>query len=83
MFPVKKKLYLFIFRKFIHIFFLFSSVKIGSNEGFLRSGKNPVLTVLSAGHALHVFINGQLSGGQHGFFFLDIAETFFKQMYEY
>lgn len=38
---------------------------IDHNEGFLRSGKDPVLTVLSAGHALHVFINGQLSGEEH------------------
>jgi len=42
--------------------FLVASVVINSNEGFFRNGKNPVLTVLSAGHALHVFINGQLSG---------------------
>jgi hypothetical protein len=39
-----------------------SSVHIDPSEGFLRSGKYPVLGVLSAGHALHVFINGQLSG---------------------
>lgn len=38
------------------------SVKIDPNEDFLRSGKYPVLTVLSAGHALRVFINGQLAG---------------------
>ena len=43
-------------------FFLFYSVKIDSNEGFLRTGDLPTLTVLSAGHAMHVFINGQLSG---------------------
>lgn len=42
------------------------SVKVGKNEGFLRSGKWPTLTVLSAGHALHVFINGQLSGTVYG-----------------
>ncbi|KAK6153598.1 hypothetical protein DH2020_013237 [Rehmannia glutinosa] len=41
-------------------------VKIDSREGFLRGGKWPVLTVLSAGHALHVFINGQLSGTAYG-----------------
>lgn len=39
-------------------------MKIDPREGFLRGGKWPVLTVYSAGHALHVFINGQLSGGQ-------------------
>lgn len=43
------------------------SVKIDADEGFLRNGQSPVLTVLSAGHALHVFINGQLSGRQHLF----------------
>lgn len=43
----------------------FASVVIDPNEGFLRSGKDPVLTVLSAGHALHVFINSQLSGEEH------------------
>jgi len=39
-----------------------SSVNIDANEGFIKSGQSPVLTVMSAGHALHVFINGQLSG---------------------
>ncbi|RZC00781.1 beta-galactosidase 1-like [Glycine soja] len=43
-----------------------TDVVINSNEGFLRNGKNPVLTVLSAGHALHVFINNQLSGTAYG-----------------
>ncbi|PIA43034.1 hypothetical protein AQUCO_02000465v1 [Aquilegia coerulea] len=43
-----------------------TAVKIGSNEAFLRNGNYPVLTVQSAGHALHVFINGQLSGTAYG-----------------
>ncbi|OIW17176.1 hypothetical protein TanjilG_18131 [Lupinus angustifolius] len=43
-----------------------TDVVINSNEGFLRNGKSPVLTVLSAGHALHVFVNGQLSGTAYG-----------------
>ncbi|XP_041000720.1 beta-galactosidase 1-like [Juglans microcarpa x Juglans regia] len=43
-----------------------TEVKIDSNEEFLKTGKYPVLTVLSAGHALHVFINGQLSGTAYG-----------------
>jgi len=38
------------------------SVVINPNEEFLRNGNNPFLTVLSAGHALHVFINNQLAG---------------------
>ncbi|KAB1218433.1 Beta-galactosidase 1 [Morella rubra] len=43
-----------------------TDVVIDANEEFLRSGKYPVLTVLSAGHALHVLINGQLSGTVYG-----------------
>ncbi|KAJ1420300.1 Glycoside hydrolase, family 35 [Sesbania bispinosa] len=43
-----------------------TDVVINPNEGFFRNGKNPVLTVLSAGHALHVFVNGQLSGTAYG-----------------
>jgi len=46
----------------ICLFLLFYSVKVDANEGFLRNGDLPTLTVLSAGHAMHVFINGQLSG---------------------
>ncbi|KAK8524818.1 hypothetical protein V6N12_029673 [Hibiscus sabdariffa] len=37
-----------------------------TQQRFLRNGKSPVLTVLSAGHALHVFVNGQLSGSSYG-----------------
>ncbi|XP_047340733.1 beta-galactosidase-like [Impatiens glandulifera] len=43
-----------------------TDVKIDANEEFLRSGKYPVLQASSAGHALHVFINGQLSGSAYG-----------------
>ncbi|PQQ21373.1 hypothetical protein Pyn_17960 [Prunus yedoensis var. nudiflora] len=43
-----------------------TDVKIDPNEEFLRSGKYPVLTILSAGHALRVFINGQLAGTSYG-----------------
>ncbi|MED6222895.1 hypothetical protein PIB30_068845 [Stylosanthes scabra] len=43
-----------------------TDVVINSNEGFLRIGKDPVLTAMSAGHAMHVFINGQLSGTAYG-----------------
>jgi len=38
------------------------SVEIAQDEQFLSNGKNPTLTVMSAGHALHIFINGQLTG---------------------
>ncbi|KAK6784180.1 hypothetical protein RDI58_017634 [Solanum bulbocastanum] len=43
-----------------------SSVSIASDEGFLKNEKEPLLTVMSAGHVLHVFINGQLSGAVYG-----------------
>ncbi|XP_027168582.1 beta-galactosidase [Coffea eugenioides] len=43
-----------------------TEVRIYHTEGFLKGGKWPVLTVMSAGHALHVFINGQLSGTIYG-----------------
>ncbi|KAL9689475.1 hypothetical protein QQ045_009861 [Rhodiola kirilowii] len=43
-----------------------TDVKIDSDENFLKSGENPVLTVMSAGHALHVFINGQQAGTSYG-----------------
>ncbi|KAK4352881.1 hypothetical protein RND71_028399 [Anisodus tanguticus] len=41
-------------------------VNIGSDEGFLRNGKVPFRTVMSVCHAMHVFINGQLSGNIYG-----------------
>lgn len=47
---------------FFLIFDIHSRVHIKPDEGFLKTGQYPVLTVMSAGHALHVFINGQLSG---------------------
>ncbi|XAR61708.1 Beta-galactosidase [Bertholletia excelsa] len=43
-----------------------TSVDISSSESFLRGGKWPTLTVDSRGHAVHVFINGQLSGSAYG-----------------
>ncbi|KDP40776.1 hypothetical protein JCGZ_24775 [Jatropha curcas] len=43
-----------------------TDVHINPNEGFLKSGKYPVLTVLSAVHALHIFVNGELSGTAYG-----------------
>lgn len=43
-----------------------TDVNIASNEGFLKNGKDPYLTVMSAGHVLHVFINGKLSGTVYG-----------------
>ncbi|KAM7482640.1 hypothetical protein LguiB_007223 [Lonicera macranthoides] len=43
-----------------------TSVDIRPSESFLRGGQNPTLTVHSAGHGLHVFINGKLSGSAFG-----------------
>ncbi|KAJ4959380.1 hypothetical protein NE237_026491 [Protea cynaroides] len=43
-----------------------TEVKIDPHEEFLKNGQYPVLTVMSAGHALHVFINDQLSGTAYG-----------------
>lgn len=43
-----------------------TSVDIGSSESSLRGGEQPTLVVQSTGHALHVFINGQLSGSAFG-----------------
>ncbi|ONM40727.1 Beta-galactosidase 1 [Zea mays] len=41
-------------------------VDIAQDEQFLSNGKNPMLTVMSAGHALHIFVNGQLTGTVYG-----------------
>ncbi|KAL9254475.1 Beta-galactosidase 12-like protein [Drosera capensis] len=43
-----------------------TDVVIDSDEEFLQTGNYPVLTVMSAGHALHVFINGQPEGIVYG-----------------
>ncbi|XP_022769082.1 beta-galactosidase 5-like [Durio zibethinus] len=43
-----------------------TSVDISPSESFLRGAQKPTLNVDSAGHALHVFINGQFSGSAFG-----------------
>ncbi|AQK48887.1 Beta-galactosidase 5 [Zea mays] len=44
-----------------------TSVDISSSENFLQGGGKPLsLSVQSAGHALHVFVNGQLQGSAYG-----------------
>ncbi|XAR67166.1 Beta-galactosidase [Bertholletia excelsa] len=43
-----------------------TDVNIRPNEAFLKNGQSPVLTVMSAGHSVHVFINGQLAGTAYG-----------------
>lgn len=40
---------------------------IKSSESFLHGGKWPTLTVDSAGHAVHVFVNGHFYGKKHSF----------------
>ncbi|KAJ3691992.1 hypothetical protein LUZ60_012342 [Juncus effusus] len=41
-------------------------VNIAQNENFLKTGVWPYLSVDSAGHAMHVFVNGQLAGKSFG-----------------
>ncbi|PON99542.1 Glycoside hydrolase [Trema orientale] len=43
-----------------------TSVDIGASESFLHGGELPTLIVQSTGHAVHVFINGQLTGSAFG-----------------
>ncbi|KAK4432904.1 Beta-galactosidase [Sesamum alatum] len=43
-----------------------TEVVIDPNEGFLKSGQWPSLTVMSAGHALNVFVNDKLLGTVYG-----------------
>ncbi|KAF6144115.1 hypothetical protein GIB67_004788 [Kingdonia uniflora] len=43
-----------------------TSVDVSSSESFLHGGEQPTLIVESSGHALHVFINGQISGSTYG-----------------
>lgn len=43
-----------------------TSVVISPSESFLHGGGSPVISVDSAGHALHVFVNGQLAGSAYG-----------------
>ncbi|RZC44678.1 hypothetical protein C5167_037627 [Papaver somniferum] len=43
-----------------------TSVEINPSESFLNGGEWPTLIVQTSGHALHVYINGQLSGSAYG-----------------
>ncbi|KAF5194554.1 Beta-galactosidase, partial [Thalictrum thalictroides] len=43
-----------------------TSVEVNPSEPFLHGGELPTLTVQSNGHALHVYINGQMSGSAYG-----------------
>ncbi|XP_057434997.1 beta-galactosidase 3-like [Lotus japonicus] len=43
-----------------------TSVDISSSESFLGGGHQPSINVQSAGHGIHVFVNGQYSGSAFG-----------------
>ncbi|KAL9414814.1 hypothetical protein AB3S75_043137 [Citrus x aurantiifolia] len=43
-----------------------TSVNISSSNSFLHGGERPTLSVQSRGHALHVFVNGHLTGSASG-----------------
>ncbi|KAE7998551.1 hypothetical protein FH972_003087 [Carpinus fangiana] len=43
-----------------------TDITINEDEGFLKTGKLPYLSVASAGHALQVFVNGQSVGNAYG-----------------
>ncbi|KAJ9559973.1 hypothetical protein OSB04_005133 [Centaurea solstitialis] len=43
-----------------------TSIDVDPSESFLREGRKPTLVVLSKGHGLHVFVNGQHSGSAYG-----------------
>ncbi|KAF2564968.1 hypothetical protein F2Q70_00014887 [Brassica cretica] len=47
-------------------FWYLTDITVGAGERFLKTGDFPLLTALSAGHALHVFVNGQLAGRAYG-----------------
>ncbi|XP_010443345.1 PREDICTED: beta-galactosidase 4 [Camelina sativa] len=47
-------------------FWYLTDVTIGAGERFLKTGDYPLLTAMSAGHVVHVFVNGQLSGSAYG-----------------
>ncbi|CAN1770982.1 Beta-galactosidase 3 [Linum perenne] len=50
----------------IHYGIIIGSITISNDEQFLKQGQPPVLTIASKGHALHVFINGELQGSASG-----------------
>ncbi|KAL1544226.1 Beta-galactosidase 3 [Salvia divinorum] len=43
-----------------------TSVQISPTESFLHGGQGPVISVDSAGHALHIFVNGKFLGSAFG-----------------
>ncbi|CAN7014562.1 unnamed protein product [Brassica rapa subsp. trilocularis] len=43
-----------------------ADVEVSDDEKFLTTGEDPLLTIESSGHALSVFVNGQLAGTAYG-----------------
>ncbi|CAL1398132.1 unnamed protein product [Linum trigynum] len=43
-----------------------TSITVSEDEKFLKQGRSPVLMIDSKGHAVHVFVNGQLQGSASG-----------------
>ncbi|CAI9771167.1 unnamed protein product [Fraxinus pennsylvanica] len=62
--PIVKQLY--VTRDSSDYLWYMTNVNIASNKGLLKSGQWPLLSIMFAGHALHVFINGKLSGTTYG-----------------
>ncbi|KAF6168105.1 hypothetical protein GIB67_011490 [Kingdonia uniflora] len=58
--------YLNVTRDMSDYLWYITSVEVSPSESFLNGGKWPTLSVESKGHAMHIFINGQLSGSAHG-----------------
>ena len=46
----------------LNVSLFFYSIDVDSSESFLHSGELPTLIIQSAGHTLHVFVNGELCG---------------------
>ncbi|KAF7817604.1 beta-galactosidase 5-like [Senna tora] len=50
----------------IFLVWMDASVDISSSESFLRGGHKPSISVQSAGHGVHVFVNGKFLGSAFG-----------------
>uniref|UniRef100_A0A7N0TW98 Beta-galactosidase n=1 Tax=Kalanchoe fedtschenkoi TaxID=63787 RepID=A0A7N0TW98_KALFE len=57
--------------------YLWYLTDITIKPGDLQDGRSPFLTIMSAGHTLHVFLNGELAGSSYGT--LDDPRVTFKQ----
>lgn len=57
------------------------SVEISPSESSLRGHQGPVLSIDSAGHALHVFVNGKFIGNPQAFPFLITRNMISKEEY--